>query len=563
MRGAEVPRRTVRLAAIASAALLAGLLPGAGSAAVGRDGPLAMAYQCAFPGGDQPVRVSLVQAFPETGAVDKPIQPGDLTMAVTVPRAAVDGLVPDAAGTLAGTGTLTTRVTQGTSATDAPWPGLRAPAVPAAGKDDLVLTFQGEVPPVTVTAAGQVGFDAGALALELTVLKAAAADGTTAAAPSGAAATTAAATPAASAVPATPVTVKVACSPGAGQDSVLGAVPVAVPDPTPSGSASPSTSGSQSTTPATPGGPATSPSSPGRAKVAPGAPHNDTIKLEPPVHSNRYDCDLVPMGTLDDSKIPYEDEKKAGASVYESGQNLGSCAYAVGYSNVHKLDGAAVINDPHGSVFPALTNINMNVRYAVQPTPPQYYEFDSLGQMKLPPADSTFLTYGFVPTSAKMALTPDPKIPLLTIVTTGTTFVDQSVVTTIYGYQSLRLYDVKINGVPLDVGPNCRASKPISLALVGVQDAHLPGGGDGKPDYTILGGGPLHQENMTIPPFTGCGTHGENLNALFTSAVSGPGNSLNLNQGKLCAPWASDPEGCGRANGDHGIEIEVPTLPHR
>ncbi|MCZ4117985.1 DUF6801 domain-containing protein [Streptomyces sp. H39-S7] len=551
MRGAQVPRRTVRLAAIAAAALLAGLLPGAGSAAVGRDGPLAMVYKCAFPGGDQPVPVSLVQSFPETGAVDKPIQPGDLTMAVTVPRAAVDGLVPDVAGTLAGTGTLTTRVKQGTSAADAPWPGLRAPAVPVAGKDDLVLTFQGEVPPVTVTAAGEVSFGAGDLALELTAGKAAAAAPGTAVTPSGAATTAAPAVP----VPSAPV--KVACSPEAGQNALLGAVPVAVPDPTPSGSTSPSASGSPSTTPSTPGGPAASP--PGPAKVAPGAPHNSTIKVEPPVHSGKYDCDgVLPKGKLDFDHIPLADEKAANATVTETDFDLGSCAYAIGYSNVHKLDGAAVINDPHTARGSSLTYINMNVRMAVQPEPPQYYEFDSLGSMTLPVADSTFLTYGFMPTTAKMALTPDPKKPLLTIVTTGTNFVEQNVITTIHGYQWLRLYDVRINGTPLDVGPNCRTRKPIELALVGLQDAHMPNGGDGKPDYTILDGGPLHQENLTIPAFTGCGTHGENLDALFTSAVSGPGNSLNLNQGTLCAPWAG--LGCDAAA---GTEIQIPPLPHR
>lgn len=547
MRGAGVPRRTVRLAGLAAAALVAGLLSGSGSAAAGRDGPLTMAYRCAFPGGDQPVHAVLTQLFPDTGAVNRPIQPGDLTMAVTVPRAAVDGLVPDATGTLAGTGSLTARVTQGTSAADAPWPGLRAPAVPVAGKDDLVLTFKGEVPAVTVSAAGEVSFGAGALALELTPGKAAAPD----------------ATP--SPVPATAAPVKVACTPEAGQNALLGAVPVPVPDPTPSGSpsSSPSSSAPASpSSPATPSVPGTSPgtsagTSPG-ASPKPGAPHNSTIKVEPPVHSGKYDCDVLPKGKLDFDHIPLKDEQDAGATVTETSFDLGSCAYATGFSNVHKLSGAAVINDAHSAKGPSLTYINMNVRMAVQPNPPQYYEFDSLGSMTLPVADSTFLTYGFVPTTAKMALTPDPVKPLLTIVTTGTNFVEQNVITTIYGYQWLRLYDVRINGTPLDVGPNCRTRAPIQLALVGLQDAHMPGGGDGKPDYTILDGGPLHQENLTIPAFTGCGTHGENLDALFTAAVSGPGNSLNLNQGTLCAPWAG--LGCDAST---GTEIQIPPLPHR
>ncbi len=80
--------------------------------------------------------------------------------------------------------------------------------------------------------------------------------------------------------------------------------------------------------------------------------------------------------------------------------------------------------------------------------------------------------------------------------------------------------------------------------LHGRQDSYLPGGGDGLPDYSIQGGGPLSQTDLYVPPFTGCGTHGEDLDALFTAAVSGPGNSLNLIQGPLCTPTSDQPNGC-------------------
>jgi hypothetical protein len=113
---------------------------------------------------------------------------------------------------------------------------------------------------------------------------------------------------------------------------------------------------------------------------------------------------------------------------------------------------------------------------------------------------------------------------------------------------------VRVNGTPLDVGPNCRTASPLDVVLHGRKDAGLPDD-DGKPDYDIQDGGPLTDTDLVIPPFTGCSNHGENLNALFTSAISGPGNSLNLVQGRICdpinAPYLCQPE------------IPIPPLPHR
>ncbi|BFV60329.1 hypothetical protein KCMC57_up54330 [Kitasatospora sp. CMC57] len=294
---------------------------------------------------------------------------------------------------------------------------------------------------------------------------------------------------------------------------------------------------------------APSDAAPGRATAG--------VRAAQVLHSGVNTCPDPPIGDLDQARLP---PVPPGAMVLpfpdmDPFPPTPACAFAVGFANVHKLGQASVVNDPERR--PALAGLNLTRRFVTlwDPEPGQqpYFEADSLGYLKLPPSDTTFLTYGFMPTTAKMELIPEG---LLTIVATGNSDWDQPAEFTIGGYQSLRIYDVKINGTPLDVGPNCRTVRPVNLELKGRQDDYLPGGGDGKPDYTLQGGGPLAQRDLTIPPFTGCGTGGENLDRLFTAAVSGPGNTLNLIQGAICTPTSDQPNGCEP-------EIELPPLPHR
>ncbi|GAA1197881.1 hypothetical protein F4556_006167 [Kitasatospora gansuensis] len=292
------------------------------------------------------------------------------------------------------------------------------------------------------------------------------------------------------------------------------------------------------------------------SEAAPGTVTGGPVAAKVP-HSGVNTCPDPPIGELDQARLP---PVPPGAMVLpfpdmDPFPPTPACAFAVGFANVHKLGQASVVNDPDRK--PVLAGLNLTRRFVTlwDPEPGQqpYFEADSLGYLKLPPSDTTFLTYGFMPTTAKMELIPQG---LLTIVATGNSDWEQPAEFTIGGYQSLRIYDVKINGTPLDVGPNCRTVKPVNLELKGRQDDYLPGGGDGKPDYTLQGGGPLAQRDLTIPPFTGCGTGGENLDRLFTAAVSGPGNTLNLIQGAICTPTSDQPNGCEP-------EIELSALPHR
>ncbi|MDH6577235.1 DUF6801 domain-containing protein [Kitasatospora sp. MAP5-34] len=559
MRDAVVRHRSVRLAAVAVAGLLAGLLPGVESASGGQAGRVSLTYNCRFPGGEQDVSVGLEQSYPAVGAVEKSIQPGPLTLTVALARAGSAVLLPPGTVAVGGTAGLAVRITQGTSRADADWNGLAAPSTPLVGKGDLVLTFAGPVAPVSVTAGGAVTFAAGDLVLDLLAERAgptptptptpspspSASPASTLAPPPVSASAPPKATPPAvktpaQPAPAAPVELAVSCALRAAGGAQLGTVPVPLvgPSPTP---AKPSASTSASSR---------LPSAPPSATAAGTPSGTGSIRIAPAFHSGRHDCPPPPVGELDKSRLP---PVPPGAFVIvPPSPPSPACAYAVGYANVAKLGQASVVNDPAKN--PAMVVLNMSRRFVLD-NPAQYIEQDALGTLTLPVADTTFLTYGFIPTTAKMELKP---VGLMTIVVTGSTVWQQPIEFTIGGYQTMRLFDVRVNGTPLDVGPDCHTASNINLVLRGKEDSYLPGGGNGQPDYSIQGGGPLSQTDLYIPEFTGCGTHGENLDALFTAAVSGPANSLNLIQAPLCTPdGTTDP-----SNGCYP-EIQIPELPHR
>ncbi|MFC9327642.1 hypothetical protein [Kitasatospora sp. NPDC057015] len=607
-------RRAWRPAAITTTVLLAGLLPAAASSADGDSGPLRLVYTCASALGTGVARVALGQAYPVAGAVGKPIQPGDLTAEIGLDRAALAALLPPGAGAgatagatagagatvIGGRGRLTTRVTQGGSAVDADWAGLTAAAVGVGEDGGLALTFTGAVPPVTVSAPGEVVFTAGDLALDLDVRSGPVAGAgpvgahpeptsasttvpTTASTvppvsastsvPAPAPAPASASTSASASGGAVPLALRCTLQPGRpgglGTVAVPGGPPSASPGPgapAPSGSPSPSGRGTPSgPVPGTAEPSAGSAAGPSSASPAPGSEPlagraeppvaGGTIAVGGPVHSGVSECPPAPQGALDPNRLPKVPEgaivlPMPGADPFDP---VPACAFAVGYANVGKLGSAALINDPQRD--PAMIRVDMHKRIVMLWTDdgsPGYVEVDGLGELELPPAEATFLTYGFMPTSARMKLTP---LGPLTLTVIGNSDWDQPVITTAAGYQSLTLYDVRVNGTPLDVGPDCRTVAPIDLTLKGRQDSGISSD-DGRPDYTVQTGGPLSADHLVIPPFTGCGTGGEDLSPLFTAAVSGAGNSLNFIQGALCTPTSDEPNGCTP-------EIEMPAPPHR
>ncbi len=197
-----------------------------------------------------------------------------------------------------------------------------------------------------------------------------------------------------------------------------------------------------------------------------------------------------------------------------------------GFSNVNKLNASARLEP--GLMHLTFDRIVIDICEGVFHT---YLtgQFDYHGKPQLPPSRATFVSFGFMPMAATMELTAvEPtkihareKIGSLEYTATART------------KMSLRVYDVTVNGTPLNVGPRCRTARPFDVVLTGSSST--------DPPYGVVEGGPL-TGTVTIPPFTGCGV-GEELDPLVTATVSGSGNHLKMTQSVICS--VSDPEYCG------------------
>ncbi|MET9859319.1 DUF6801 domain-containing protein [Streptomyces smyrnaeus] len=481
---ATTRRRTARGSAVGVLALVAGVLPGAGSQAQEQQARLAVAYDCASPSGTRSgtwrVEAEVSGRFPRAAASGEPVRIGPVSAEVDLPHQQLAELLPERTGSVTSEAALTVRVAQADSRADARWDGLKSPATPVPGSGDLSLSHRGEVPPVTVADEGELSFTAGPLALDLTPEVPPAEEPTT--------------------LPA-PAPVAVECRPADGQDLRLATVRIGGADDGPGAS--------EPATPSRTPGPSKSGERPDDEE---GAARRDTdidvgaAELPPAKPCNKE----RPTSELDRSKLP---EPPPGIPVRVSPiGGIHWCAVPVAVSNVLKLKGGMVINDPRDGATTA--NLLIQKEWAVGPG---YNQLRHLGELELPDATATFLDFDFMPVTAKIEFTSSP----MTIVTVqrGSSAPNYA---TIYVDQTLRMHDVTVNGVPLDVGPNCRTSRPIELVLKGVQ-----------PEYEVLKGGILRAK-FAIPPFTGCGTGSEDLDPLFTASISGGGNYLKLVQGAPC-----------------------------
>ncbi|MYQ76163.1 MULTISPECIES: DUF6801 domain-containing protein [unclassified Streptomyces] len=470
--------RSVKVASVAGLALLAGLLSGGGSAADESPGPVALAAACGAEDGEQvavPATVALSVDVPATGEVDRPVQPGPVSFALTLSRADLAGLLPEGAEAVVSRAALKVKVAQNGESAEARWE-LNAPSTPLPADGDVTLVHTGEVPYVTFGSAGDVDFSVGEFTVELRSATVAP-DET---------------------VPAlTTVTCRLKES-GSGHLATTRVADVGGDEP----------SGAPAT-PSTPAG--------GSARE-----DDKDITVEPRAAGDE-DADFCPVeppeGEVDGSNAP-QPPPGAPVRVMEL-PGVFMCANAVGLANVQKLNGAMIIN---GGAAPALISVLSPKVATVRATNQEggaYTRYDSLANLDLPDAESTFLTFGFQPVTAKVSFETGPMtISIGNYISPA----GRETFSVASFYQSLRLHDVRVNGTPLDVGSDCRTSKPFKVLL---------NGGD---KYTNVGVGGLLEGEVDIPPFVGCGTGGEDLNSLFTASLSGPGNRIFMNQASTCIP---------------------------
>lgn len=522
-------RARVRGATVAAFVALAPLLPAAAVAVGTLKVDAALPYVCALPSGPQPATLRITAAFPERAAVGEEIGPTDVTTTVELPAPAVADLTALQAATVRAETRLAVGVTQNGQRAEATWSGT-APAVPVPAEGPLALTTTGDVPSLTTDTAGDLTLTAGNIAVDLAPSTA---DG---------AATT-------------PPSLAVHCVPGPDAEggTVLATVPVGTGEPT----------GGPSTSPASPSSPPTpipSPSVPSPSGTATGLPLPPlpTERTTPPVPGAATGTEDgasegPEIGPRADEEQPTDEgtpgtpepRPAAPPCITEKPTPVSLSAYITGYANVRKLNGASLIplscllieqglpEPPHVPApegefhffTPSLANLSHQ------------------GRKETPPFTSTFLTFDFQPVTATMVLEQTGPITIGTlfraVFATGDNYLDN----TIRAPLVLRVLDVKVNGVELDVGPSCRTATPLSSPdpeparypgphLVMVGKGHIPAGQPAQ-GYQLTSGGPLTGE-VTIPAFKGCGADGENLDRLLTASISGPGNYVKQIQGQTC-----------------------------
>lgn len=482
-------RRPIHWAVGGALVVATALVPSAESAAAEQKSEVSLRYTCPFPSGPEEVDVVVSAVLPTSARTGEEIRPARVAVEVTLPPTALARFAGLDAATLSAVARLTVRNTVGDKSADASWQDLTAPPadLPAPGEGDsqdpgaLTLTATGDVPTVSFGSPGRATLAPDALALALTSLTEAG-------------------------EPTTPPGLDVACTPAPGQEPELGAIAIrGDQDPT---------------APAPRPGESDPVPDPTPTRPAEGLPPTAREKIDALTEKRR--------GALegDPGSCPIEIPPEWVMTTAET--------YAAGYANAAKLDGAAALG-------PAFMKVVLNKRYindscASTVDVSSEVNFDYEGKRQLPPTKATFLSYGFMPTTATMTLEQvGPPAAIHTHTVTNTPTYPEE--TTVTAQLVMRLSDVEVNGVPLDVGPDCRTERPFEQVLKGYGQSYPPAG------YLVAYGGTL-TGYAHIPPFEGCGAT-EDLDPIFTSAISSPGkkadNYTKMTQAPLCV--ATNPEG--------------------
>ncbi|WP_326947014.1 hypothetical protein OG439_48255 [Amycolatopsis sp. NBC_01307] len=157
-------------------------------------------------------------------------------------------------------------------------------------------------------------------------------------------------------------------------------------------------------------------------------------------------------------------------------------------------------------------------------------------------ATTSFLGFGFVPTTATVEFLPvdyrNSKIievagNITTDPDTGATFLNTTL------QVMARLSNAKVNGVPLDLGPDCVTAETVTLTLNGPYEAFGVGHIQTDPE-----------KGFRLPAFTGCGTGGQDLSPLLTGMSSGDGNQAYVDTYNLVV--CTDPDSTQCPPGSNG-----------
>jgi hypothetical protein len=226
-------------------------------------------------------------------------------------------------------------------------------------------------------------------------------------------------------------------------------------------------------------------------------------------------------------------------------------AFLGGWSNASKLGGALTVGYP----APALAGTTHFQEGGFTDTNGFTWDcfrgslnLDYRGKAEFPPTTATFLAFGFMPVTATVHLIQAGPIDVIAYEDTSNPFGASGPFTVVSTAPvSLQVTGVKVNGVPLDVGNDCRTAgiltSPPADNPVGAKGLVMVGGNNAIGGNNANEPAPLYAFGFAgslagiakIPPFTGCVTPGgENVDALLTSSVSSSGNLVHVDQGPPC-----------------------------
>lgn len=134
---------------------------------------------------------------------------------------------------------------------------------------------------------------------------------------------------------------------------------------------------------------------------------------------------------------------------------------------------------------------------------------------------------------------------------------------TVTGALQVRVSDLTVDGVPVEVGNACRTATPAPLSGSGLgfiskpTDTGIPAG-----RYNPRAGGTI-TGTLDVPRFTGCGTGGDDLDAVVSAMASGKGFPVTIEQGELGACWATPPSMINSASCGEPTPPSFPTRKSR
>ncbi|WP_331477349.1 DUF6801 domain-containing protein [Amycolatopsis sp. CA-230715] len=142
------------------------------------------------------------------------------------------------------------------------------------------------------------------------------------------------------------------------------------------------------------------------------------------------------------------------------------------------------------------------------------------GNFGLPPTSSYFVPFRITPATSDVEVVQTEEAVGSIQVKFPTSPVDITIKANVV------VRNAKVDGVPLDVGPNCRTATPVNIHLKQEIDLRPPKSG-GKPTPVST--------TYEIPPFAGC-QGSEDVSKLLTGLISGPDNPLTMTLNVRCTP---------------------------